>query len=102
MPELAAGFQSLPPEYQRVIQLAQAQQHISVTPLQTLAGGWSGALIYLVSVAPEAGPVRHLILKLDRKNPLARTDESARHSSAHELSPEAFAHAHLAELAFER
>ena len=51
MPELAAGFQSLTPEYQLVIRLAQEQHHLAVTPLQTLAGGWSGALIFLVSVA---------------------------------------------------
>ena len=102
MPELAAAFQSLPPEYQRIIQLAQEQHQITVTPLQTLAGGWSGALIYLVSVSPETGPVRHLILKLDRKSKTARGDEISRHVTAHGQSPAAFARAHLAELAYER
>ena len=84
MPELAAGFQSLPPEYQHIIRLAQDQHHITVTPLQTLAGGWSGALIYLVSVSPETGPVRHLVLKLDRKGKTARSDEISRHVTAHD------------------
>ena len=51
MPELAAGFQSLPVEYQNVIQQAQDQLHLTITPLQVLAGGWSGALVFLVSVA---------------------------------------------------
>ena len=48
MPESVVSFQSLPPEYQKVIQLAQDRYNIAITPLQELAGGWSGAIIYLV------------------------------------------------------
>ena len=60
MSELTAGFQSLPLEYQRVLQLAQEQHQIHVEPLQTLVGGWSGAVVYLVSVSwNEAGRVEH-------------------------------------------
>src|SRR5258708_2654826 len=103
MQELAAGFQSLPPNYQRVIQMAQDQNHITVTPLQELSGGWSGALIYLVSVAaPSGGRMQHAILKLDHKNKAARSDEVSRHASAHGQSPPDFAREHLAELALER
>jgi hypothetical protein len=103
MPELATGFQSLPLDYQRVIQLAQDQHNITVTPLQELAGGWSGALIYLVSVASQAsGPVEHFILKLDRKSKTAKSDEVSRHATAQSKSPPEFAREHLADLAFER
>ncbi|HTP08296.1 MAG TPA: tetratricopeptide repeat protein [Anaerolineae bacterium] len=103
MSELATGFRSLPPEYQHIIQLAQDQHHVDVTPLQELSGGWSGALIYLVSVASSATrPVEHLILKLDRKSKNARTDEVARHAAAQSKSPPEFARDHLANLAFER
>lgn len=47
MSDLATGFQSLPLEYQRIIRLAQERHAITVTPLQQLVGGWSGAMIYL-------------------------------------------------------
>ena len=49
MPELTTDFQSLPEEYQHVIRLAQEQYQITVAPLQLLVGGWSGAVVYLVS-----------------------------------------------------
>jgi len=103
MPPLAPAFQALPPEYQRVIQLAQDQHHIVIAPLQELSGGWSGALIYLVSVASEAGgPVKHLILKLDRKSKNARSDEVSRHATVQSKSPPEFVRDHLADLPFER
>src|SRR5215813_1901139 len=86
MSELTAGFQSLPPEYQRVLLLAQDQHQISVAPLQTLVGGWSGAMVFLVSVTPLASQrVEHLILKLDRKSkrpgPMRPRDMSPRRAS---------------------
>ena len=85
MPESGVSFQKLLPEYQHVIQLAQVQHNISITPLQELLGGWSGAIIYLVSVAStDAGGVEHLVLKLDRKRPLSTSDEVTRHQAARE------------------
>jgi len=105
MSELTAGFQSLPPEYQRVLLLAQDQHQISVTPLQTLVGGWSGAMVFLVSVtylAQGSPRVEHYILKLDRKSKTARSDETSRHATAQSNSPAEFARDHLATLAFER
>src|SRR5215207_3801537 len=103
MSELIAGFQSLPSEYQRVLQLAQDQHQISVAPLQTLVGGWSGAMVYLVSVTHlPSQRVEHFILKLDRKSKTARSDELSRHAAAQSKSPAEFARHHLATLAFER
>ena len=103
MSALNAGFESLPPEYQRVLSLAQDQHGIRVAPLQTLVGGWSGAMVYLVSVSYETpGRVEHLILKLDRKSKTARSDEISRHDTARRKSPADFGRDHLATLAFER
>ena len=101
--ELVMGFQSLPPEYQHVLLLAQEQHQIRVAPLQTLVGGWSGAMVFLVSVTHlPAQRVEHLILKLDRKSAKARSDELSRHVTAQSKSPSEFARDHLATLAFER
>ena len=51
MPELTNDFQSLPADYQHVIRLAQETNKITIAPLQLLVGGWSGAVVYLVSMA---------------------------------------------------
>ena len=83
--------------------LAQDQHGISAAPLQTLVGGWSGAMVFLVSVTHQtSGRVEHLILKLDRKSKTARTDETSRHVTVQSKSPADFANEHLASLAFER
>ena len=103
MSELTAGFHSLPSEYQQVLRLAQDQYQIRVSPLQTLVGGWSGAVVYLVSVSWNGnGRVEHCILKLDRKGKSARSDEVTRHNAVIETAPPGFAPAHIAELVFER
>ena len=103
MPELTTDFQSLPEEYQHVIRLAQDQYKITVAPLQLLVGGWSGAVVYLVSVsANDTKRVEHCILKLDRKGKNARSDEVTRHNTVMNKSTPAFARAHIAELVFDR
>jgi predicted ATPase len=103
MPELAIDFQSLPPEYQAIIRLAQVTYKISVAPLQLLVGGWSGAVVYLVSVSyNETKRVEHCILKLDRKGKSAKTDEVTRHNHLLNKSTPEFVRSHIAELVFER
>ncbi len=103
MPELTNDFQSLPPEYQQVIQLAQAKNNIVIAPLQLLVGGWSGAVVYLVSVAwNDAKHVEHCILKLDRKSKNAKSDEVTRHNTVMEKAASDFARTHIAELVFDR
>jgi predicted ATPase/Tfp pilus assembly protein PilF len=102
MPESGVNFQSLPPEYQHVIQLAQGLHNISITPLQELVGGWSGAVIYLVSVvSSDTGRVEHLVLKLDRKRPMSTSDEVTRHQAARDKSPAGFAQQHIPEMVYE-
>ncbi|HLO31415.1 MAG TPA: NB-ARC domain-containing protein, partial [Anaerolineales bacterium] len=103
MPELTTDFQSLPEEYQHVIRLAQDQYRITVAPLQLLVGGWSGAVVYLVSVsANDTKRVEHCILKLDRKGKNARSDEVTRHNMVMSQSTPEFARTHIAELVFDR
>ena len=103
MPELAADFQSLPHEYQQVIRLAQDTYKITLVPLQLLVGGWSGAVVYLVSVSSnETKRIEHCILKLDRKGKSAKSDEVARHNTVMNKSTPAFARDHIAELVFDR
>lgn len=103
MSELSTDFQSLPAEYQAVLRLAQDTYRIDVTPLQLLVGGWSGAIVYLVSVSSKAtNLVEHCILKLDRKGKSARSDEVTRHNSVLGKSPPEFARNHIAELVFDR
>src|SRR5512143_1625312 len=103
MPELTSDFQSLPEEYQHVLRLAQDQYQITVAPLQLLVGGWSGAVVYLVSVSSnETRRVEHCILKLDRKGKNARSDEVTRHNIVLTKSTPEFARAHIAELVDDR
>lgn len=103
MPELATDFQSLPPEYQDVIRLAQNTYGIAITPLALLVGGWSGAVVYLVSISSRAtNLIEHCILKLDRKGKAARSDEVTRHNTVVSKSTPEFAHQHIAELVFDK
>ena len=103
MPELTNDFQSLPDEYQHVIRLAQEQHKITVAPLQLLVGGWSGAVVYHVSVSSnETQRVEQCILKLDRKNKNAKSDEVTRHSTVMDKASPEFVRAHIAELAYDR
>src|SRR4026207_860195 len=103
MPELTTDFQSLPEEYQQVIRLAQDTYNIAAAPLQLLVGGWSGAVVYLVSVSSnETKRIEHCILKLDRKGKAAKSDEVTRHNTVLNQSTPAFAREHIAELVFER
>jgi len=103
MPELTTDFQSLPEEYQNIIRLAEENYKITVAPLQLLVGGWSGAVVYLVSVSSqETKRVEHCILKLDRKGKSAKSDEVTRHNTVINKSTPKFAREHIAELVFDR
>src|SRR6266498_5592576 len=96
VPELTTDFQSLPEEYQHVIRLAQDNYKITVAPLQLLVGGWSGAVVYLVSISSnDTKRLEHCILKLDRKGKNAKSDEVTRHNTVMEKSTPQFARDHL-------
>jgi len=103
MHELTTDFQSLPEEFQHIIRLAEDTHKITVTPLQLLVGGWSGAVVYLVSVSSnETRRVEHCILKLDRKGKNAKSDEVTRHNTVMSKATPEFARAHIAELVFDK
>jgi predicted ATPase len=94
------AFAGLPPAYQDLIHRAEEQHALTITPLQSLGGGWSGARLFLVSVAASGQPApEHLILKLDRKHEHARAGETERHARALALSPPDFAARNLPRLA---
>ena len=61
MADLAAGFQSLPIEYQNVIRLAQEQNQIAVTPLQARVGD---AFVLVAYVLRADLPARRVHLTL--------------------------------------
>ena len=97
MSELSINFQSLPVEYQHLIQLAQDQYKITIAPLQLLVGGWSGAFVYLVSISVnETKRVEHCILKLDHKGRSAKSDEATRHNTVTNKSTPNFVSKHIA------
>ena len=103
MPELATDFQALPSEYQAVLRLAQETYRITITPLELLVGGWSGAVVFLVSVSSNAtNLIEHCILKLDRKGTSARSDEVTRHHTVMTKASPEFARKHIAQLVFDR
>jgi predicted ATPase len=103
MTELTTDFQSLPEEYQQLIRLAQDTHKITIAPLQLLVGGWSGAVVYLVSVSSnDTKRVEHCILKLDHKGKNAKSDEVTRHNTVMSKSTPEFAREHIAELVFDR
>ena len=45
MAELSPDLHSMPEEYQHLIRLVQNTYDVTVTPLQLLVGGWSGAIV---------------------------------------------------------
>lgn len=103
MAEQYSDFKSLPETYQNLIQLAQENFRITVVPLQTLVGGWSGAMVFLVSVSDDqTGRVEHCILKLDRKGASLKADEVTRHNTILRTSPPEFVQEHVAELVFDQ
>jgi Ternary complex associated domain 9 len=103
MPGLTTDFQSLPEEYRLVIRKAEETHKITVAPLQLLVGGWSGAVVYLVSVSSnETKPVEHCILKLDRKGKSVKSDEITRHNTVLSKCTPDSARNHIAELVFDR
>ena len=103
MAELSPDLHSMPEEYQHLIRLVQNTYDVTVTPLQLLVGGWSGAIVYLASVSSnKTGRVEHCILKLDRKGKSTKSDEIARHNTVINKSTPEFARAHIAELVFDR
>lgn len=93
---LVVDFDALASDYQQVLQQAQIQHKIQITPLQALRGGNTGAQLHLVSISQSSShQVQHAILKLDHVNPKARAGEMELHEQALRLSPPDFARKHI-------
>jgi hypothetical protein len=76
MSDTLEDFRSLPEEYQDLLRLAEEKFEILIKPLQLLVGGFSGAAVYLVSVANyQTAGIEHLILKLDHRGKHSKNDE---------------------------
>jgi predicted ATPase/class 3 adenylate cyclase len=96
------NFEDLPPEYQRLVQIAKDQHHLDVTPLQVLMGGRTDAFVYLVSASiGDLRQVEHFVVKFDHVNEKAKPTEVERHRMALRQAPAGFASQHMAKLAYE-
>jgi predicted ATPase len=95
-------FAKLPPEYQRLLQLAKEQHNLDIIPLQELKGGQTGAFLYLASVSDgDSRQVQHFVIKFDRISEKARPGEIERHRLAVSQAPVVFASQNMPRLAYE-
>jgi hypothetical protein len=75
-------FTKLPPEHQRLLQLAKEQHSLDVVPLQEPKAGQTGAVLYLASVSlGDTRQVQHFVVKFDRVNE-RKSSETERHGLA--------------------
>src|SRR6476620_828385 len=95
-------FTKLPPEHQRLLQLAKDQHSLDVIPLQELKAGQTGAFLYLSSVSlGDARQVQHFVVKFDRVNERAKSSETERHRLAVSDAPEIFSRQNMPRLAYQ-
>lgn len=96
------NFDTLPAEYQYLLQLAKEKNQLEVAPLDELKGGRTGAYLYLVSVfIGDSHHVEHFILKFDHVGGATRQTEKERHHNALSHAPKNFAAQNMAKLAYE-
>lgn len=95
-------FTKLPPEHQRLLQLAKEQHSLDVVPLQELKAGQTGAFLYLSSVSlGDTRQVQHFVVKFDRVNERAKSSETERHRLAVSDAPEVFSRQNMPRLAYQ-
>jgi len=95
-------FTKLPPEHQRLLQLAKEQHSLDVVPLQELKAGQTGAFLYLASVSLEdTHQVQHFVIKFDRVNERAKSSETERHRLAASHAPKIFSRQNMPMLAYQ-
>src|SRR5512138_2829113 len=95
-------FSKLPPEHQRLLQIAKEEHSLDVIPLQELKGGQTGAFLYLASVsASDSRQVQHFVIKFDRVNQKIGPSEIERHRLAVSQAPEGFRRQNMPVLAYE-
>ncbi|HXQ36395.1 MAG TPA: hypothetical protein VN843_20450, partial [Anaerolineales bacterium] len=95
-------FTKLPPEHQRLLQLAKEQHSLDIVPLQELKAGQTGAFLYLSSVSlGDTRQVQHFVVKFDRVNERAKSSETERHRLAMSDAPELFSRQNMPRLAYQ-
>jgi predicted ATPase/DNA-binding CsgD family transcriptional regulator len=95
-------FTKLPPEHQRLLQLAKEQHSLDVVLLQELKAGQTGAFLYLASVSlGDIRQVQHFVVKFDRVNERAKSSETERHRLAVSDAPEVFSRQNMPRLAYQ-
>src|SRR6185503_7214689 len=95
-------FTNLPPEHQRLLQLAKEQHNMDVVPLQELKAGQTSAVLYLASVSlGDTRQVQHFVVKFDRVNERAKSGETERHRLAVSDAPEVFSRQNMSSLAYQ-
>src|ERR1700752_528050 len=96
------NFDTLPAEYQSLLQLAKEKNQLEVAPLDELKGGRTGAYLYLVSVfIGDSHHVKHFILKFDYVGGATIQTAKERHHNALSHAPKNFAAQNMAKLAYE-
>ena len=95
-------FTKLPPEHQRLLQLAKEQHSLDVVPLQELKAGQTGAFLYLASVSlGDTRQIQHFVVKFDRVNERAKSSETERHRLAVSDAPKVFSRQNMPRLAYQ-
>src|SRR4026209_1348443 len=95
-------FNKLPPEHQRLLQLAKEQHSLDVIPLQELKAGQTGAFLYLASISlGDTRQVQHFVVKFDRVNERTTSSETERHRLAVSDAPEIFSRQNMPRLAYQ-
>ena len=95
-------FGQLPEEYLHLVRRLEDEHGLDLVPLRALAGGRTGAFVFLVSASSGKPPqLAHFVLKLDRLSAKSRQSEIERHRLAMEHAPASFAGEHMPQLAFE-
>lgn len=95
-------FGQLPEEYLHLLRRVEEEHGLDLVPLRALAGGRTGAFLYLVSASSKDPPeLDHFVLKLDRVSAKSRQTEIERHRLAMDQAPASFARTHMPRLAFE-
>lgn len=99
-PVLQYRIQSLGDDFQSAVRQLEQTNNITIELLDPLAGGKSGALLYLVAVTSVTGIVGHFILKLDHQSHHTIDTENTRYAAAMQKMTREFYETHMVTMPF--